>query len=72
MNERSEIILRLINMNDLLRSPDSPDRKRTLKSDADEFIVEEAEVFLRKILMTVEVLLSLSEIKYKDTIGSQA
>lgn len=65
----SEITLRLVTINELLVSPNSVFRKRTLKSDAEEFIVEEAEAFPRKSAIIVKVHLAFTEVKYKDIIG---
>ena len=65
----SVIILRLVSIHELLGSPDSLYRKRTLKSDVEEFIVEEAEDLPRKNAITLKVHLALSEVKYKDAIG---
>jgi hypothetical protein len=69
MYETSEIKLQLININELLRSPISLYRKRTIKSDAEEFIVEEAEALPRKAAINMKVHLALSEAKHKDEIA---
>lgn len=69
MNVTSEIKLHLLNINELLRSPTSLYRKRTLKTDAEEFIVEEAEALPRKGSITLKVDLALSAIEHKDDIG---
>jgi len=69
MNATSEIRLQLLNINELLRSPVSLYRKRTLKADAEEFIVEEAQALPRKVAMNMKVHLAFSEIKYKDDIA---
>ena len=69
MNGKSEIILNLLNINELFRSPVSPYRKRTLKNDAEEFIVEEAEFLPRKGVINMKIHLALSELKYKDDIA---
>lgn len=68
MNETTEIRLQLLNINELLRSPVSLYRKRTLKTDAEEFIVEEAEALPSKAAINMKVHLTLSEVKYKDDI----
>ena len=65
----SEITLNLLNINELLRSPVSLYRKRTLKTDAEEFIVEEAEALPRKAAINMKVHLALSEVKHKDDIA---
>ena len=69
MNRMSEITLNLLNINELLRSPVSLYRKRTLKTDAEEFIVEEAEALPRKAAINMKVHLAFSEIKHKDDIA---
>ena len=69
MNVSPEIKLQLLNINELLRSPGSLYRKRTLKADAEEFIVEEAEAIPRKAAINMKVHLAFSEIKYKDDIA---
>jgi len=69
MNAVSEIRLQLLNINELLRSPVSLYRKRILKSDAEEFIVEEAEALPPKAIINLKVHLALSEAGYKDAIG---
>ena len=69
MNGTPEIKLQLLNINELLRSPVSIYHKRTLKSDAEEFIVEEAEAFPRKSAINMRVHLALSEVKHKDDIA---
>ena len=66
----SEIILQIADINELLRLPGSVYRKRTLKTDAEEFIVEEAETFPGKTDISFKVRLALSEAKHKDEIGS--
>ncbi|HMK03386.1 MAG TPA: hypothetical protein VK489_04310 [Ferruginibacter sp.] len=68
MNGTSEIKLQLLNINELLRSPGSLFRKRTLKTDAEEFIVEEAEALPRRAAINMKVHLALSEVKHKDDI----
>jgi len=60
MNGMSEISLNLLNTNELLRSPVSFHRKRTLKTDAEELIVEEAEALPRKAAINMKVHLALS------------
>lgn len=69
MNGTEEIKLQLLNINELLRSPVSLYRKRTLKTDAEEFIVEEAEALPRKAVINMKVHLALSEVKHKDDIA---
>jgi hypothetical protein len=69
MNVSPEIKLQLLNIDELLRSPGSLYRKRTLKADAEEFIVEEAEAISRKAAINIKVHLAFSEIKYKDDIA---
>jgi hypothetical protein len=69
MNGTQEIKLQLLNINELLRSPVSPYRKRTLKSDAEEFIIQEAETLSSKGAINMKVHLALSEVKYKDDIA---
>lgn len=69
MDIPSEIILRLQSINELLRSPVSLYRKRTLQKDAEEFIVQEAESLPRKGAINLKVYLALSEVKYKDDIA---
>ncbi|MBN8570741.1 MAG: hypothetical protein J0M18_14030 [Ignavibacteria bacterium] len=64
----AEITLRLVSINELLRLPVSLYRKRTLKSDAEEFIVEEAEALPHKTAINIKVNLASSEVKYKDDI----
>ena len=69
MNGTVEIKLQLLNINELLRSPVSLYRKRTLKADAEEFIVEEAEALPRKAAINMKVHLAFSDIKCKDDIA---
>ena len=69
MNGTPEIKLQLQNINELLRSPISLYHKRTLKSDAEEFIVEEAEALPRKPAINMKVYLALSAVKHKDDIA---
>ena len=69
MNGTPEIKLQLTNINELLRSPISIYHKRTLKSDAEEFIVEEAEALPRKGAINMKVHLPLSEVKHKDDVA---
>jgi hypothetical protein len=69
MNATPEIKLQLQNINELLRSPGSTYRKRTLKADAEEFIVEEAEAYPRKAELNLKIYLALSEVKHKDDIA---
>src|SRR5690348_591305 len=69
MDLPSEITLHLVSINELLRSPTSLYSKRTLKSDAEKFIVEEAETFPRKSAINMNVHLASSEVKYKDDIA---
>jgi hypothetical protein len=70
MSRTPEITLQILNIDELLRSPVSPYRKRTLKTDAEEFIVEEAEALSRKTAINIKVHLALSEVKYKDDIAT--
>ena len=66
----SEIIVRLVSINELLRSSVSPYRKRTLKNDAEEFIVEEAESLPRKGTINIKIHLVLSEVQHKEDIAA--
>ena len=68
MNGRSEITLHLPNINELLRSPVSLYRKRTLKTDTEEFNVDEAKGLPRKAAINMKAHLALSKIRYKDDI----
>ena len=70
MNSTAEIKLQLLNIHELLRSPVSLYRKRTLKTDAEEFIVEEVEGLPCKVSITMKVHLALSEVKHKDEIAA--
>ena len=63
MNNTAEIKLQLLNINELLRLPVSFYLKSTLKTDAEEFIVEEAEALPRKAAINIKVHLALSEAK---------
>ncbi|RZL02580.1 MAG: hypothetical protein EOO89_29080 [Pedobacter sp.] len=65
----ADISINLRNINELLHSPGSPYGKRRLKPDAEEFIVEEAEAFPRKVVIHINVGLAISEIEYKDEIA---
>ena len=69
MNEMPEISLNILNISELLRSPLSPFGKRTLKTDAEEFLVDEAKAFPRNDVISIRVDLALSEIKFKDDIA---
>lgn len=69
MNGTFEITLHFLNINELLRPPFSPTRKKMLESDAEEFIVEEAETFPRKAAINIKIHLALSEVKHKDDIA---
>lgn len=69
MNGTAEIKLQLLNINELLRSPISLYRKRILKTDAEEFIVEEAEGLTRKASIIIKVHLPLSEVKHQNEIA---
>jgi hypothetical protein len=66
----SEITVRLVSINELLRTPFSLARKRTLKRDAEEFILEEAEALPRQGTINMKVYLALSEVKHKDDVDS--
>ena len=70
MNGAPQIKLQLLNITELLRSPSSAYRKRTLKSDAEEFIIEEAEALSSKGAINIKVFLAFSEHKYKDDIAT--
>jgi len=65
----SEISLTILDINELLHLPISLYRKRTLESDAAEFIVQEAEALHRNDEINIIINLSLSEVKYKDDIS---
>ena len=69
MNVTPEIKLQLQTINELLRSPGSLYRKRILKADAEEFIVEEAEAHPRKAAINLKIYLALSEVKHKDDLA---
>ena len=69
MKNTEEIKLQLLNINELLRSPVSIYLKGTITTDAEEFIVEEAEALPPKVPININVLLTLSEIKHKDDIA---
>jgi hypothetical protein len=69
MVNTAEIKLQLQNITELLQIPVSFNSKNTLKSDAEEFIVEEAEALPAKAPINIKVHLSVSSIKYKDDIG---
>ncbi|MGL6269217.1 MAG: hypothetical protein ACRC2O_14895 [Chitinophagaceae bacterium] len=69
MNNNAEIKLPLQNINELLRSPVSIYLKSALITDAEEFIIEEAEALPAKALININVHLALSEIKHKDDIA---
>ena len=68
MNGIYEITLRLPNIDELLCSPVSLYPKRTLKTDTEEFNVDEAKGLPRKAAINLKVHLALSKIKYKDDI----
>jgi hypothetical protein len=70
MNNTGEINLQLQNINELLRLPVSFYIKSTLQTDAEEFIVEEAEALPPKAAINIKVHLALSEVKHKDDISS--
>jgi hypothetical protein len=65
-----EIKFQLLNIEELLYLPGSIHRKRTLKKDAEEFFIEEAEALPRKEPITVTVYLASSEVQYKEDIPS--
>lgn len=69
MNNNVEIQLQLPDINELLRLPVSLYNKRTLETDAEEFIVEEAEALPPKAAINIKVHLPLSEVKHKDDIA---
>lgn len=69
MNNTTEIKLQLQNINELLRLPVSSYIKSTLQTDAEEFIIEEAEALPLKAPINIKVHLALSEVKYKDDIA---
>jgi hypothetical protein len=70
MNGSNELTLCLQNANELLRLPGLLYRKRTLKADAEEFIVGEAEAFPRNAAINIIVQVDLSGAKYKDEIAT--
>ena len=69
MNNNVEIQLQLPDINELLRLPVSLYNKRTLETDAEEYIVEEAEALPPKAAINIKVHLALSEVKHKDDIA---
>jgi hypothetical protein len=69
MNNNAEIKLQLPDINELLRLPVSLYNKRTLETDAEEYIVEEAESFPPKAAFNIKVYLAASEAKHKDDIA---
>lgn len=69
LNDSLEIVLRLFNVNELLLSPGIRNRKRSISPDAEEFIVEEAEVLPRKGIINIKIHLALSEKKYQEEIA---
>jgi len=69
MNNTGEIQLKLQNINELLRLPVSFYIKSSLNTDAEEFIVEEAEALPPKAAINIKVHLALSEVKHKDDIA---
>jgi hypothetical protein len=69
MNSNAEIKLQVQNINELLQLPVSFNIKNTLKTDAEEFFVEEAESFPGKAPIFIKVSLALSEMKHKDDIA---
>jgi hypothetical protein len=70
MNNTAEIKLQLLNINELLRLPVSFCIKSILQTDAEEFIVEEAEALPGKAAINIKVHLASSEAKHKDDIPS--
>ena len=69
MNNTAEIKLQLLSINELLRLPVSIYLKSALTTDAEEFIVEEAEALPGKIAINIKVNLAKSEFKHKDDIA---
>jgi hypothetical protein len=69
MNTAAEIKLQLQNINELLRLPVSFCIKSTLQTDAEEFIVEEAEALPGKAAININVHLALSEVKHREDIA---
>jgi len=69
MNNTTEIKLQLQNINELLRLPVSIFLKSTLQTDAEEFIIEEAEALPPKAAINIKVHLASSEVKHKDDIA---
>ena len=70
MNNTAGIKLQLQNINELLRLPVSFYIKSTLQTDAEEFIIEEAEALPPKAAINIKVHLAFSEVKHKDDIAS--
>ena len=68
MNGSNNLTLYLQNVNEILRSPGAPYRKRTINRDAEDFIVEEAENLSRKEVIKVVVHLLSPESEKKDDI----
>ena len=69
MNEIPEINILVMNISELLRLPVSPYRKRSLKTDAEKYIVEEAEALPRKREIIMKINLALSDVKYRDDVA---
>jgi len=69
MDSVQEIILHIHKINELLNSPGAVFRKRTLNSDTEEFIVEEAEGLSRSSIFKMIIHLKISEEKYKEEIA---
>ena len=69
MKHNAEIKLQLLNINEMLRLPPSNYLKSAITTDAEEFIVEEAEVLPTNAPININVHLALSEIKHKDDIA---
>lgn len=70
MDKPCEIILQISSINELLRSSVSSYAKRMLKSDAEEFIVEEASNLSCKSVINIKINIPLSEFKHKDELAN--
>lgn len=66
----SEIKLEILDINEMLRLPVSLHRKRALRSDVEEFIIEEAEALALKTAIHLKVHLAMSESKHEKDIAS--
>ena len=69
MNDSLEISLYLGNIMELLRAPGIRNRKRYISSDAEEFIVEEAEALSHKGTININIHMTLAEKKYQEEIA---